>query len=97
MAVLASGHPQFIIDGRPGNRTSSHTRGLALDVWSVEGRSVREQSGDRQSAAAQFLEAAVALPALKKIGAPLGWDLDGGTSRVFDDPVHEDHFHLALS
>jgi hypothetical protein len=96
VTVLASGHPRYIIDGGAENRTSSHTRGLALDIWSVQGRPVREQSGDPQSPAARLLQAAAELPALVKIGAPLGWDLDGSRSRVFDDPVHEDHFHLAL-
>lgn len=96
VTCLANGHPVHIIDGQGTDRVSSHTRGLALDVWAVDGRPVREQASDPQSPARRFLDAAAGLPALRKIGAPLGWDLDGGTSRVFDDPVHEDHFHLAL-
>lgn len=95
VTVLASGHPEFIIDGGPPNRRSSHVRGRAVDIWSVGGRSVREQAGDPACPARQLFEAARALPALTSIGAPLGWDVDG-PGKVFDDPVHEDHLHLSL-
>lgn len=95
VTVVRSGHPQNVIDGL-GDRASNHFLGRAVDVWAVDGVPVVQQRGRRDSRAYELLEQVIAPGPATEIGVPEGWDLDGPVRRLFDNAVHDDHFHLGF-
>ena len=89
IAVLGSGHPPNVW---ATDRPSAHSRGLAADIYAVDGRLVIRQRrpGSVAHAAAQaFLSGGA-----RQIGSP--WSFGGG-ARSFTDAVHQDHIHLQQS
>ena len=94
VTCLRSGHP---IDVFGTDHVSNHTKGRAVDIWSVAGRPVVLQREDRASPAHEMTTLAFAMQSVTELGSP--WDLDGPpppTTRSFTNVVHADHVHVAL-
>ena len=86
VAVLRSGHPPNVW---ASDRISAHTRGDAVDIWSVDGKRViqqREAGSPAYKLAASFLASGA-----RQVGSP--WVLAEGAPRSFSDAVHQDHLH----
>ncbi len=95
VTVISSGHPYKVVDGF-GDRVSNHTLGRAVDVWALDGTPMVQQRGRRDSVAYQLLEQVLLNGPADEIGVPNGWDLDGPVRRLFDNAVHDDHFHIGF-
>lgn len=95
VTVLRSGHPEKVVDGL-GDRSSNHFLGRAVDVWALDDVPVVQQRGARDSAAYDLLEQVIAAGPADEVGVPVGWDLDGPVRRLFDNAVHNDHFHVGF-
>lgn len=95
VTVVRSGHPENVVDGF-GDRASNHFLGRAVDVWAVDGLPVVQQRGQRDSLAFELLEQVVVPGPADEVGVPVGWDLDGPLRQLFDNAVHDDHFHLGF-
>lgn len=95
VTVVRNGHPENVVDGF-GDRASNHFLGRAVDVWAVDGLPVVQQRGQRDSLAFELLEQVVAPGPADEVGVPVGWDLDGPVRQLFDNAVHNDHFHLGF-
>lgn len=95
VTVLRTGHPERVIDGF-GDRVSNHFRGRAVDLWSVGSLPVVQQRARRDTPAFQMLEQVVAPGPSDEVGVPVGWDVDGPVRQVFDNVVHDDHFHIGF-
>lgn len=87
---LHSGHPANIFDTE---RPSDHTRGLAVDIYAVDGTAVIDDRAD-DSTTWRFVQWLYEQPEVMKIGGP--WALDGFGGRSFTDIVHQDHLHVAV-
>jgi hypothetical protein len=89
VSVLRSGHPVEIFGT---DRTSDHTRGIAVDVYAVDGDLVVEQraGGTPAHDLARWLYERGDV----RLGSP--WAFDGRGGRSFTDPLHQDHLHIAL-
>lgn len=85
---FVSGHPVNVF-GRPF--LSNHSRGLAVDVWAVDGQRVTGSAPG--SGAYRVVERALAFGATE-VGSP--WDLDGPGGSSFTNALHADHLHLAF-
>jgi hypothetical protein len=90
VTVLASGHPHEVFGT---NRVSNHTRGRAVDIWAVDGRTVAQQRSEPSSAARQLTLQALNAGATE-VGAP--WVLSAAGRSSFTNTVHEDHIHIGL-
>ena len=90
VTVLASGHPHEVFGT---NRVSNHTRGRAVDIWAVDGRTVAQQRSEQSSAARELTLRALAAGATE-VGAP--WVVSAGGRSSFTNTVHEDHVHIGL-
>jgi len=88
--VLSGGHPFNVF---ATNRQSLHTRGRAVDIFSIDGVAF---SSDRStdSVLYEFVLWLYEHPNVSKIGSP--WDIDGPGGRSFTDEVHLDHVHVAV-
>ena len=95
VTVLRTGHPENVVDGL-GDRSSNHFLGRAVDVWALDGVPVVQQRTQRDSAAYELLEQVIAPGPADEVGVPVGWDLDGPVRQLFDNAVHDDHFHLGF-
>lgn len=95
VTVLRTGHPENVVDGLDA-RTSNHFLGRAVDVWALDGVPVVQQRGQRDSSAYALLEQVLVPGPANEIGVPNGWDLDGPVRRLFDNAVHDDHFHIGF-
>lgn len=92
VTVLRSGHPVNVFGG---DRLSDHTRGLAVDIWSVGGRPVLGAPLDGPLAGAVARGMVSDQDLVTQVGSP--WDLDAvESSRSFTDAVHADHLHVAV-
>ncbi len=92
VTVLRSGHPVNVFGAE---RLSDHTRGRAVDVWSVGGTPVLGTPVDGPLAGAVARGMLGDQDLIKQVGSP--WDLDAATSsRSFTDAVHADHLHVAV-
>ena len=86
VVVLASGHPRDVFET---GRTSSHTRGQAVDIhllgdeYVVDGR--RTEDGLTYETTRWLYDH----PDVSNLGSP--WALDGFGGRSFTDVVHADH------
>ena len=89
VATLATGHPPNVWST---DRTSNHTRGRAVDIFSVDGELVVEQQEKRS--AAHRLTRWLFKQGVPELGSP--WALDGSGGRSFTDAVHADHIHVAV-
>lgn len=89
VSILRSGHPIRVFGT---DRRSSHTDGLAVDVWSVDGRSVIKATGSRL--VADFMRAAAETGAFQ-VGGPQ--NLDGLGRQYFSDATHQDHIHIGYT
>ena len=87
VTVLASGHPHNVFGT---GRTSNHTRGRAVDIWSIDGVPVVDQRGP--GSPLQALVQRLAQQGVTELGSP--YDLDGPGGAMFTNLVHEDHLHL---
>jgi len=90
VTVLSSGHPFFVY---ATNRQSLHTRGRAVDIFSVGGVPVSADH-DTNSDIYALVEWIYDHPNVRSVGSP--WDLDGPGGRSFTDEVHLDHIHIGL-
>jgi hypothetical protein len=79
------GHPDNVFGT---NRTSAHTVGRAVDIWSVGDRPVVQQQPDRATTVHALYQGG----RVHNLGAP--WSFGPGS---FTDPVHHDHLHLGVS
>lgn len=90
VVTLASGHPYNVFASQS---VSNHTRGRAVDIWSVDGQAVllqRDPAGPLQALVTRLL----AESGLTEVGSP--WDLDPVGGPSFTDTVHQDHLHLGF-
>jgi len=90
VTVLSSGHPFFVF---ATNRQSLHTRGRAVDIFSVGGVPVGADH-DTDSDIYALVQWIYDHPNVRSVGSP--WDLDGPGGRSFTDEVHLDHIHIGL-
>jgi len=90
VTVLSSGHP-FNVFGT--NRQSLHTRGRAVDIFSIDGVAFSSDHST-DSDLYEFVLWLYDHPNVSKIGSP--WDIDGPGGKSFTDEVHLDHVHVAL-
>ena len=88
VTVLASGHPINVFGTQ---RTSNHTRGRGVDIWSIDGTPVVDQRG--LDSPLRDLVVRLAGEGVTELGSP--YDLDGPGGITFTNLVHEDHLHLA--
>lgn len=95
VTVISNGHPYNVVDGL-GDRVSNHTLGRAVDVWALDGTPVVQQRGSRDTLAYEVLEQLLVPGPADEVGVPNGWDLDGPVRRLFDNAVHDDHFHIGF-
>lgn len=95
VTVISNGHPYNVVDGF-GDRVSNHAQGRAVDVWALDGVPMVQQRGKRDSLAFQMLEQLIVPGPADEVGVPEGWDLDGPVRRLFDNAVHDDHFHIGF-
>ena len=88
VAVLSTGHPHEVFGT---SRTSNHTRGRAVDIWSVDGPVVeqRDPNGPLPAVIRLMLDAGV-----RELGAPLA--VAGNQGASFADALHQDHLHLGF-
>lgn len=54
------------------------------------------QRGQRDGAASDLLERVIVRCPADEVVVPVGWDLDGPVRQLFDNAVHDDHFHLGF-
>lgn len=89
VAVITSGHPHEVFGT---NRTSRHTHGRAVDVYSIGGQLVIDQRGENTLAhrTARWLFG----QGVAELGSP--WAFDGYGGRSFTDVVHQDHLHVGV-
>ncbi len=90
VSVIRSGHPPEVW---ATDRASAHSRGMAVDIYEVDGRLVtnqRDAGSPAYDAAASLVEAGA-----DQVGSP--WVLGPGGRRSFSDAVHQDHLHLQWS
>lgn len=90
VVTLHSGHPTNVFGTE---RASNHTRGLAVDIYAVEGTAVIDDRAD-DSTTSRFVQWLYEQPEVMKIGSP--WALDDYGGRSFTDVVHQDHLHVAV-
>ncbi len=90
VVTLHSGHPTNVFGTE---RISDHTRGLAVDIYAVEGTAVIDDRAE-DSATHRFVQWLYDQPEVRQIGSP--WALDGFGGRSFTDIVHQDHLHIAV-
>ena len=95
VTVIRNGHPRQVVDGF-GDRASNHFLGRAVDVWALDDVPVVQQRTRRDSRAFAMLEQVITPGPADEVGVPVGWDLDGPVRQLFDNAVHNDHFHLAF-
>ena len=88
VTVLASGHPANVFGTE---RTSNHTRGRGVDIWSIDGTAVVDQRGP--DSPLRDLVMRLAGEGVTELGSP--YDLDGPGGVMFTNLVHDDHLHLA--
>lgn len=91
--VLKTGHPERVVDGRAAPPVSAHWLGRAVDIHTVGGVPVAAAA---DAGVRRLVETAGALPQVAQVGAPAGFDLDGGGRRYFSNLVHADHLHIAV-
>lgn len=89
VTTLSTGHPNNVFGT---TRTSNHTRGRAVDIFSVDGQLVVDQRD--KGSAAHSLTRWVFEQGVSELGSP--WALDGYNGRSFTDIVHADHIHVAV-
>ena len=87
VATLVGGHPVEVFGT---DRTSNHTRGRAVDIWSLDGVPIVALR-DAPAAVVSLLEA-VSGAGVTELGSP--WQLPLAGS--FTDIVHQDHLHLGF-
>lgn len=90
VTVLSSGHPFFVY---ATNRQSLHTRGRAVDIFSVDGVPVSADHAT-DSTIYELVQWLHQHPNVRSVGSP--WDIDGPGGRSFTDEVHLDHIHIGL-
>ena len=89
VTTLATGHPYYVFET---DIKSNHTKGRAVDIFSVDGKDVVDQR--KKGSAAFKLTRWLFNQGVPELGAP--WALDGYGGRSFTDVVHEDHIHVAV-
>jgi hypothetical protein len=91
--VLKTGHPRTVVDGRASPPVSAHWRGQAVDIHSLGDVPVAKASA---ALIRSVVEIAGSIDEVSQVGAPPGFDLDGGRRRWFTNLVHADHLHIAV-
>ena len=103
VAVLRSGHPVNVFGS---STVSNHTRGLAVDIWAIDGTPVVRQNegivydesavpkADRARPAFNVTRDLLERYKVPELGSP--WNLDPPNQQSFTDPVHQDHVHVAF-
>jgi hypothetical protein len=90
VGVLRSGHPLRVWET---SRLSAHSRGLAADIYAIDGRLVLRQRAS--GSPAYSLAASLVAAGAAQVGSP--WQFSPGGRRSFTDPVHQDHVHVQWS
>ena len=93
LTVLKTGHPRLVVDGRRRPPVSSHFYGRAADIFALDGVPIAQVPAVELR---RLLAAAIGLPTVRQVGAPVGYDTDGRGRRVFSNLVHADHLHVAV-
>ncbi len=88
--TMSTGHPHEVFGA---NRRSNHARGLAIDLYAVDGVPVVEQRHD--GSAAHRLARWLYDVGVPELGSP--WAFDGHGGRSFTDVVHHDHLHIGVA
>lgn len=93
VCVLSNGHPANVYGS---TSVSNHTRGRAVDIWTIDGKRVAtyaRQPGDARNPARVLMERALRYGS-DEVGGPWSFATrDGGT---FTNTVHEDHLHIGF-
>ena len=89
VATLSTGHPFNVF---ATDRQSNHTKGRAVDIYSVDGDTVVSQRAGRTPA--RRLTRWLFGQGVPELGSP--WALDGYGGRSFTDDVHLDHLHVGV-
>lgn len=89
ITTLSTGHPFNVF---ATDRQSNHTRGRAVDIYSVDGQPVVAQRD--KGTPAHKLTRWLFKRGVPELGSP--WALDGYGGRSFTDDVHLDHLHVAV-
>ena len=89
VTTLATGHPSNVF---ATDRQSNHTRGRAVDIFSVDGQPVVSQR--ERGTAAHRLTRWLFRRGVPELGTP--WALDDAPGGSFTDAVHLDHLHVAI-
>lgn len=87
--TLTGGHPWEVFGTE---RQSNHSRGLAVDIWAIDGTAIAAQRHEGSPAhrfARRLFDRGV-----PELGSP--WAFDGFGGRSFADTVHSDHLHVAV-
>lgn len=90
VVVLASGHPHDVFET---GRTSSHTRGHAVDVHQLGDEHVVDGRTVEDGLTHEVTRWLYDHPDVSNLGSP--WALDGFGGRSFTDAVHLDHLHVS--
>ena len=89
VATLSTGHPLNVF---ATDRQSNHTKGRAVDIYSIDGEPVVSQR--TKGSAAHRLTGWLFDRGVPELGSP--WALDGYGGRSFTDDVHLDHLHVGV-
>lgn len=87
---MSTGHPYEVFGT---THQSNHTRGLAVDIYAVDGIPVVEQR--HEGSAAHGLARWLYEKGIPALGSP--WAFDGFGGRSFSDVVHHDHLHIDIA
>lgn len=89
IVTIATGHPMNVF---ATDTMSNHTRGRAVDIFSVDGEKVVESR--KEGSPAFRLARWLYNQGVPELGSP--WAFDGVGGRSFTDIVHADHIHFAM-
>lgn len=91
--VLKTGHPERVVDGRASAPVSAHWRGRAVDIYALDDVPIADAA---PAVVRSVVQTAGSIGSVAQVGAPEGFDLDGGGRRYFTNLVHADHLHVAV-
>ena len=90
VVAISTGHPPNVFGT---DRTSNHTMGRAVDIFTVDDEAV--VGAERKRSPAYRLTRWLYREGVPELGSP--WDLDGDGGRSFTDDVHADHIHVSVA
>lgn len=90
VSVMVTGHPWEVFGTE---RQSNHSRGRAMDIWSIDGLRVDDPRLPREVVTQVMLAAGAA--GATEVGGPV--DPNGAGPGYFSDALHADHVHVGLT